>query len=492
LKPCQKRYGISSFIAVILLIGLAVTSGVVIYSFMMGNMGNLQDMDQTPIGALMVVDSTVFNDEDFTVYIRNSGDRPLQIDCAYVNEKRVQGAGYILEINGLGVDDDVIEVGSVGTVVINIPGGFSPGVSYKFKVVSEDGAQASFTRKGSLVDATVEGWLTGWSKRVMVTIDSGDIDEGLTDFPVMVHLGTSVGNDGGDVSFIFDELGGDADRRKIAVTTDDRETECYVEIEGWDDVGEEAYLWINVPSISSTEDTVLYLYYDQTQPDNMIHVGDVDSAVAENVWDNNHAFVWHLGEPDNDIHDSAGSFDGTGVNLNNYPNSVIDAGQEITGEANGVDSDNTLNIGVGDFTFEIWVRLDTVDANWHNIIGPQSESTQYSDGWWAYQGEWQYWSIALWLSTEEAITQDAWYHLAATRSGTTVNLYVNGDLKASGIDSTNFGNKQIFIGSDNMYPLNGKVDDPRISTSTRTAAWIKATYESGIDRLLTYGTEETS
>lgn len=486
------RQGISSFIAVLMLVGLAVTAGVVIYSFVMGNMGNLNDPDQDATGTIMTIDSSMFTDEGLTIYIRNSGDKPVQIDNAYVNEVRAQGTGYTFEVNGHGVDDDIIDEDTVGTVLLNIPGGFSPGIYYSVKVISKEGAQVSFTKKSNFVDVDVEGWLTGWCKRVKLTIDSYDVDEVLTDFPLLVHLGTSVGSGGDDVSFIFDELGGDGNRRKITVTTGDGETECYVEIESWDDAGEEAYLWVKVPKINNTDDTELFLYFDQTQSDNTAYIGDVDSLVAENVWDDSHEFVWHLCETDNDINDSAGNFDGTGVNLVSYPSSIISAGQDVTGGANGVDSDGTLDLGIGDFTFEIWVRLDSVDSNWHNIIGPQSGFTQYSNGWWAYQGDWQYWSTGLWLSTGESITQDDWYHLVATRTDSTVNLYVNGKNEASGVDSANFGNKVVFIGSDNMYPLEGKVDEARISSSARSGTWIEVSYLCGIDDLIEFGTEETA
>ena len=60
------------------------------------------------------------------------------------------------------------------------------------------------------------GWLAGWDYRVKITIDSGDVDEALTDFPVLIYISDSSGIDGENVSFIFDELGGNS--LKIAVT----------------------------------------------------------------------------------------------------------------------------------------------------------------------------------------------------------------------------------------------------------------------------------
>ena len=79
-----------------------------------------------------------------------------------------------------------------------------------------------------------QSWLAGWSHRVEIAIDSDKIDESLVDFPVLLYLSTSSGLGSTDVSFIFDELGGN--RKKVAVTTSDGTTQCYVEIEKWDSV----------------------------------------------------------------------------------------------------------------------------------------------------------------------------------------------------------------------------------------------------------------
>ena len=137
----------------------------------------------------------------------------------------------------------------------------------------------------SLVASTpviAQSWLSGWSYRVEITIHSDKIDGALVDFPVLLYLSTSSGIDPDDVSFVFDELG--AEKLKLAVTTGDGTTQCYVEIEKWDDANEQAWLWVKVPSISSSANTTLYLYYDSTQPDNTTYVGDdPDDTPSNNV-----------------------------------------------------------------------------------------------------------------------------------------------------------------------------------------------------------------
>ena len=146
----------------------------------------------------------------------------------------------------------------------------------------------------SLAAATpvmAQSWLSGWSYRVEITIDSDKIDAALADFPVLLYLSTSSGIGHDDVSFVFDELG--AEKLKLAVTTGDGTTECYVEIEKWDSANKEAWLWVKVPNIASDTDTTLYLYYDRTQPDNTTWVGETGTTPAKNVWNSDFVGVWH-------------------------------------------------------------------------------------------------------------------------------------------------------------------------------------------------------
>ena len=133
-----------------------------------------------------------------------------------------------------------------------------------------------------------------WRKRIKLTIDHTKVDAALADFPVLVYLSASSGITDADVTAVFDELGSDANRKRIAVTLDDEVTQCYVEIDKWDDANEQAWLWVKVPNVSHVADTVLYLWYDSTHPDNVGYVGDTGDAAAENVWEDSAVMVQHM------------------------------------------------------------------------------------------------------------------------------------------------------------------------------------------------------
>lgn len=140
-------------------------------------------------------------------------------------------------------------------------------------------------------------WFSGWRKRVKVTTDSSVIDANLAHFPVTIFLNSSSGKTSTDTTEVFDELGCDANRYKIAVTKSDGTTEVYVEIEKWDDANEQAILNVSKSDFtlqSAGED--LYVYYDSSHADNTTMVGDVGSIPAKLVWDANFILVNHLSD----------------------------------------------------------------------------------------------------------------------------------------------------------------------------------------------------
>jgi hypothetical protein len=360
-------------------------------------------------------------------------------------------------------------------------------------------------------------WLSGWAKRVRLSIDHNDIAAPLTDFPVLVYLSTSSGRNNDDVSFIFDELQDYANRLKIAVTLSDCTTQCYVEIEKWDQTNEQAWLWVRVPSISDTTDTELHLYYDQNQADNTTYVGDTNSAPAEMVWDGNFKLVQHLGENSTVVHDSTvnnndetnpppappspgyiratyndpGSINGcysfsNGSRIQMAHSSSLDITESITLEAlvylndktNGklIIKDDPFDIGgAGCYNLQQELRGADYALELQLDLGGwvRASYATYNTGEWLYVvGTYDRQTMRLYLNGVEQATNP---QTAAIRSGSTVNVAL--------------GNRADDNGT--LYDLNGLLDEARVSNTTRSPAWIAASYESGRDDLIDFGAEET-
>jgi hypothetical protein len=88
------------------------------------------------------------------------------------------------------------------------------------------------------VSAAGEQWLSGWDRRIQITIDHTKVGSDLSNFPVMLRLSPASGVNKANVSEVFNNLG--ANSKKIAITTSDGATQCYVEIAKWDNTNREA------------------------------------------------------------------------------------------------------------------------------------------------------------------------------------------------------------------------------------------------------------
>jgi hypothetical protein len=127
----------------------------------------------------------------------------------------------------------------------------------------------------------------------------------------------------------------------------------------------------------------------------------------------------------------------------------------------------SLNFGTGDFTVEAWVYPSQLSVDWFIIsasgsggffFGYAPSSGGY--GWGRTAVAWDY-------QPATSKTSNAWQHVAVTRSGTSMRLFVNGTQQ--GITQTNstaynLGTTSTTIGSQGAnYYLTGYIDDLRIT-----------------------------
>jgi len=352
-------------------------------------------------------------------------------------------------------------------------------------------------------------WLGTWAKRIKITIDHNDIDSALTHFPVLIYLSTSSGTGDTDVSCVFDELTSDDNRKKIAVTKSDGTTQLYVEIEKWDDGNEKAWLWVSKSdwSVSDSADTVIYLYYDSSQDANTTYVGDTNDEVAENVWDSNFVGVYHMadGADTSHVYDST-SNDNDGTKKGAAEPAVTTSGKIGNAQHfDGSDDEITLPISESNTlaTVECWLKGD--GASWPNgnhglvsmtaweadvchfkLQGADHGTNPGELSADSYSGDKLY---------SGAISTSTWYHAAYTMGGNGANdfiLYLQGSSVASGdFNADTMDLIGIQIGdeyTDGRY-FDGIIDEVRVSTIARPAAYFKATYETGRDDLLSFGSE---
>jgi len=268
-------------------------------------------------------------------------------------------------------------------------------------------------------------------------------------------------------------------------------------------------------------DTNYYLYYDKDHADNA-NVGITNSAVAENVWDSNFKGIYHLvdGASTSSTYDSSTEDnDGTKKDANE-PNETTSA---KIGNAQDCDSANDhiykasasfLSDTVG--TVEGWFYIeDTASTIWGASDNTRADRFFYCTAFFDGADEdddrlrimhydnavmvYRLWTQA------NSLSKNTWHHIVVISSGTAISAYINNVLQTLTVNSgANNGDWFGDLTNVNMFsiaalrynsgtvntPMGGMIDEVRVSSTNRSAAWIGASYYSQKDSLLTYGSEE--
>ena len=358
------------------------------------------------------------------------------------------------------------------------------------------------------------GWLRSWKYRRAFTIPSTNIDADLSDFPLALILNTAAGTGDDDISSIFDEI--DENSKRIAVCAAHGDKQVPVEIETWDGSGESAVLHAKVPLITAADGAVVYVYYDDDRYDDGF-IGETGEEIAQRVWDANFVAVWHMAtDPSgasafrdstvNAFHGSmvgtmltedlvagptgkAIDFDGSNDEFTRADNALlnVDAAKNWTCEAVVNKDEGTVRACIFD------KRYAGASTGW--LLGIHEDDTPHfslNDG-----------SDSVESAGSTAMTVDGttWYHVAGVfdRTGTnTAMVYLNGGIDCAPVSTAAIGNctrayplhvgDQGYVGSS-WGSFNGKMSELRLSDTVRSAAWLKATYNTLFDALAAWGAE---
>lgn len=132
-----KKRGVSTFIAVLLLMSLAVAAGVVLYSYTMGYLGGMGG--GTQVGTMSLDTSTAnATTNTITAYVRNIGRGSLDFDTAYVDGAQIPAVNFT-------ANPDPLPVEQVSTITIGVD--MNGGSTYEVKIVATDNTQLTFSVK---------------------------------------------------------------------------------------------------------------------------------------------------------------------------------------------------------------------------------------------------------------------------------------------------------------------------------------------------------
>jgi len=268
--------------------------------------------------------------------------------------------------------------------------------------------------------------------------------------------------------------------------------------------------------LSSTVDTVIYIYYGETTA--------TDSQDVEGVWDSDYMGVWHLEETATDETTSTGlHLDSTsnnnngdqnentnvagkiGSNLTTVPTIAQDFDGGVPGGHDYIQISDSASLDVPQaFTISAWIR-DTGNngANWpravskgninnatggYSLVFDSVGTPTYRSGFRFYDGTAQ-WTA----SSNMSNVQNSWRYLVGTydNAADTFLYYLDGELRrttAIGGDVTVNANAiDLTLGtafdgtSTSVRAMDGWIDEVRISDIARNIDWINASYSNQDD-----------
>jgi hypothetical protein len=155
--------------------------------------------------------------------------------------------------------------------------GMTYGATYRWYVNVTDGTH--WTRKLFSFEtgypSQFDPYEFGWHYRKQITINYTQVADNLENFPVLISTIDSdlmkAQDDGGDILFM---TGTGVAKRQ------------YHEIEIFDQTTGSLVAWINVPALSSSQDTIFYMYYGNPTC--------INQQYPERTWNSHFKAVWHL------------------------------------------------------------------------------------------------------------------------------------------------------------------------------------------------------
>ncbi|WOV93891.1 MAG: DUF2341 domain-containing protein [Candidatus Nitrosoabyssus spongiisocia] len=326
-----------------------------------------------------------------------------------------------------------------------------------------------------------------WDTRQKITINSNQITTILQNFTLLVSISdsalsnSSVLPNGADIIF----------------TSSDGFTILPHEIESFTNNATIGTLvaWVRLPTLSSTSDTILYMYYNVSLATTIIH---------DNVWDSDYEIIYHM---DQSTFGAQSTLDSSGNNRHATPlfegSTPFDSNDLVSAQIgnginfDGVDHANGVYLELPDltaslfyntnFTISVWANIDVL-KNWARIVdfgkgqddnniliaahrtnphlrydmrqGTSSDGVTASDI--LQTGQWAYFTVV-------------------HESSGTATIYKNGASITSGAVHTSLDENRAsnYIGRSNWGTdsyFDGKFDEFRLSSTARSADWIATEY----------------
>ena len=304
-------------------------------------------------------------------------------------------------------------------------------------------------------------WSDDWAYRKKITLDTTPTGVAITDSigtaPVLIRL--HAGN--------FQFAAAKEDGSDIRFVADDNKTLLPHQIEKYDALMGEAFLWVKVPDVKPGAKTSFWLYCGNGS--SKLEPG----SEAKSPYDSETVLVYHFNEHGTPATDSSGSgnlaqtaglaadgsFIGSGIRLDEKTAITIPASPSLRWlEADPI-------------TISTWIKLATLPAN-EIVFSRRDGDTNLVVG---IENGALYVEIARAGAVQRSplgspLTVGSWHHVAVVSAQATINLYLDGETMASLHASLPSLNSALQIGGENF---SGELDEFQIAKVARSAGFIK-------------------
>lgn len=330
----------------------------------------------------------------------------------------------------------------------------------------------------SAAAANSGGNFAAWAHKSQITFSGYTKGETLTDFPVLVNIGTNISG------FSWSQFA-NANGNELRFADANGNELPYERDRGagvWTNDAGIGQVWVKVPQLSSS--TVITAYWGNPAATGSAPAYNTDGS----VWANGYGGVWHLPDGQNlSANDStANQNNGTAFQAN-----TVSPSGEIGGAASFSGSSAYINVGTAPtvnptaITYSAWVNPNLLSVAYASIFS-KAENGRVTTMLLKNNGK-----LACYLSASGGIvnydgsgantlTAGNWYYLTMTYDAANgLTGYINGALDGSAPSAgdINVAVDQIWLGghpSINGRYFNGVIDEARISTVARDANWVWA------------------
>ncbi len=303
--------------------------------------------------------------------------------------------------------------------------------------------------------AEANWWNEAWTQRQTLTLDASSIADPIGDSLVLVRLHdgnfqfASAAENGADIRFI----------------AEDGKTLLAHQIETYDGLLNEAFVWVRVPSLKSGAGTKVSLYYGSSES------SKVPAPAASEAFDSDTALAYHFTPGSSNPSDST-------RNANNASNAgvigegaIIGGGLRLAGgEPLSVPNSSSLEWKAGQaLTLSLWLKPSS--------LSPQTVVLSRGEGFrllldngvpFLELGDSR-------SNPAPAVAAGAWSHLAVVSEGGGLKLFVNGTQVSTLAKALPASTAPILIGGDSgtAVRFTGDLDELQISNVARPLGWIK-------------------